>query len=92
MIVSAVVVKILITDSYTLKDRRSVVNSLKTRVRNKFNVSVAEVDNGKQRNLCEIGIAAVGNDNRMVEEMVSKTVNFMEEDLRIQVLAVTRIV
>ncbi len=92
MIVAAVMVSILITDSFTLKDRRSVVNSLKTRLRDKFNISVAEVDSGKKVNLCDIGIAVVGNDNRMVEEMVSKAVNFIEEDLRVQVLAVTRIV
>ena len=92
MIVAAVLVSILLTDSYTLKDRRSVVNSLKTRLRDKFNISVAELDGGKKVNLCDIGIAAVGNDNRMVEEMVSKAVNFIEEDLRVQVLAVTRIV
>jgi len=92
MIVSAVLIKLLVTDSRSLKERRAVVNSLKQRMKNKFNLSIAELDGGEKLNYCEIGIAAVGSESRLVEETVSKAVNFIESDMRVEVFDVVRIV
>src|SRR5215831_18292561 len=44
MIVGTLRVRLLLRESRTLKDKRQVVRSIKDRLRNNFNVSVAEVD------------------------------------------------
>ena len=43
MIVGLCTVELFIPDGHSLKDKRRVLQSVKTRVRDKFNVSVAEV-------------------------------------------------
>ncbi len=45
----------------SLKDRRHVVRSLKDKLRNSFNVSVAELDAGELWNRATIGIASISN-------------------------------
>jgi len=44
MIVGSIRVRLLIREAKSLKDKRRVVRSIKDRLRNAFNVSVAEID------------------------------------------------
>jgi len=64
-------------ENLSLKGKRQVLKSITTRVRNKFNVSVAEVDNHDRWQLATIGICCVSNDNRYTNEVLSKVVNFV---------------
>ncbi len=42
--IGVLTLELRLEDSHSLKEKRHVVESLKTRLRNKFNVSVAEID------------------------------------------------
>ena len=53
------------------------MKSITTRIQNKFNVSVAEVDNHDRWQLATIGICCVSNDNRHTNEVLSKVVDFV---------------
>jgi len=64
-------------ENLSLKGKRQVLKSITTRVRNKFNVSVAEVDNHDRWQLATIGICCVSNDNRFTNEVLSKVVDFV---------------
>ena len=92
MIVSAVIVKLLVLDSHSLKAKRSVINSLKQRIRNKFNVSVAEDGEIEKHNYSEIGLTAIGGENKFVEESISKAVQLIRNDVRVEVIDVNRII
>ena len=61
----------------SLKGKRQILKPITTRVRNKFNVSVAEIDNHDQWQLATIGICCVSNDNRYTNEILSKVVDFV---------------
>jgi len=61
----------------SLKGKRQVLKSITTRVRNKFNVSVAEIDNHDRWQLATIGICCVSNDNRYTNGILSKVVDFV---------------
>ncbi len=61
----------------SLKDKRRVLKSITSRVSNKFNVAVAEVDNGDLWQLATIGICCVSNDHRHANEIMSKVVAFI---------------
>ena len=61
----------------SLKGKRQVLKSITTRVRNKFNVSVAEVDNHDRWQLATIGVCCVSNDGRHTNEFLSKVVDFV---------------
>ncbi|UCB43044.1 MAG: DUF503 domain-containing protein [Dehalococcoidales bacterium] len=64
-------------ENASLKDKRRVLKSLTSRVSNKFNVAVAEVDNGDKWQLATIGICCVSNDHRHANEIMSKVVAFI---------------
>lgn len=53
------------------------MKSITTRVRNKFNVSVAEVDDHDLWQLATIGICCVSNDKRYTNQVLSKVVDFI---------------
>ncbi len=61
----------------SLKGKRQVLKSITARVKNKFNVSVAEIDNHDQWQLATVGICCVSNDNRYTNEVLSKVVDFV---------------
>ncbi len=54
-----------------------MLKSITTRVRNKFNVSVAEVDDHDLWQLATIGICCVSNDKRYTNQVLSKVVDFI---------------
>jgi uncharacterized protein len=62
MIVGSLRVRLLVRESRSLKDKRQVVRSIKDKLRNAFNVSVAEVDEEDHRQLVVLGLAMVSNE------------------------------
>jgi len=65
-------------ESSNLKDKRQVSRSLTTRIRNQFNVSVAEVDDNDLWQRLTLGICCVSNDAAHANEMLSRVVSFVE--------------
>ena len=64
-------------ENASLKDKRRVLKSITSRVRSKFNVSIAEVDNQELWQLATLGICFVSNDKRYTNEVLSKVVDFV---------------
>ena len=60
MIVGTLRVRLLLREARSLKDKRQVVLSIKDRLRNHFNVSVAEVEAQDHRQMAVLGVAMVG--------------------------------
>ena len=67
-----------IPENETLKGKRMVVQSIIARVRDKFHVSIAEVENGDMWQIATIGVCCVSNDNRHTNEVISRIVDFIE--------------
>ena len=64
-----------VVQATSLKDKRRVVKSFKDRVRNRYNVSIAEVDGLDNHRLAVLAVAAVSNDRRYTESVLQKIVN-----------------
>ncbi len=77
MIVGVCKIKLRIPENMSLKGKRSVVKSIITRLKNKFNVSVAEVDDQQLWQIATLGICSVSNDSRYTNEVLSKVTNFI---------------
>lgn len=58
--------------AHSLKEKRHVVRGLKDRLRNRFNVSVAEVDGQDTWQRAVIAVVTVSGDRRRVEEQLAK--------------------
>ncbi|MEE8466245.1 MAG: DUF503 domain-containing protein [Dehalococcoidia bacterium] len=69
-------------DSGSLKDKRQVARSLSARIRNKFNVAVAEVEDQDLWQRLTLAVCCVSTDPSHANEMISKVVDFVEESRR----------
>jgi len=69
-------------ESHSLKDKRQVARSLSARIRNKFNVAVAEVEDQDLWQRLTLAVCCVSTDSAHANEMVSKVVAFVEESRR----------
>jgi len=64
-------------ENLSLKGKRQVLKSITTQVKNKFNVSIAEVDDQDLWQLATLGICCVSNNKRYTNEVLSKVVGFI---------------
>ncbi|HJX66320.1 MAG TPA: DUF503 domain-containing protein [Polyangia bacterium] len=64
-------------ESHSLKEKRMVLRRVKDRVRNKFNVAIAEVDENDVWQRGVLGLALLGNDRRFVESALDEVVRFV---------------
>jgi uncharacterized protein YlxP (DUF503 family) len=60
-----------------LKDTRQVLLSLKDRLREKFNLSVAEVDGQDLWQKAVLGLACVANEGRYVNRLLDQALNLI---------------
>jgi uncharacterized protein YlxP (DUF503 family) len=62
----------------SLKGKRQVILSLSQRLRNKFNVAVAEVGDNDRWQIAKLGITCVSNNAGHAREMLDQVVRFIE--------------
>ena len=79
-------VTLRLPENQSLKGKRRVVNSLCSRIRNKFNVSVGEVGQNQAWQLAVLGITCVSNSSRHADEILQSVMAYIEssrEDLEV---------
>jgi uncharacterized protein YlxP (DUF503 family) len=74
MIVGTLRVRLLLREARSLKDKRQVVKSIKDRLRNNFNVSVAEIEALDNRQLAVLGLAMVSNETHHLKVALGQIV------------------
>ena len=78
MFVAVCRVELDIPGAESLKDKRQVLQSAVTRVRNRFAISIAEVEAQEQWNLAVLGLAAVSNEGGYARDLLERAVRFLE--------------
>jgi uncharacterized protein YlxP (DUF503 family) len=86
MVVGICTVELYIPEAHSLKDKRGVVKSITRRIRNKFNVSVCEVDKQDIWKNATIGLAAVCNDKEIIGQTFSAIDKFLDDYCDCQVV------
>ena len=79
---------IQIPDAGSLKEKRSVLQSLIKRIRNQYNVSAAEVGCQDLWQRSEIGLAAVCHTGSGADAIIGRLISFVEEDVRVNILSI----
>ena len=69
-------------ESGSLKDKRQISRSLSARIRNTFNVAVAEVEDQYLWQRLTLAVCCVSTDSSHANEMVSNIVQFVQESNR----------
>jgi len=78
IVVGLCTIELFIADSHSLKDKRQVLLSLKDRLRQKFNLSVAEVDAQDLWQKAVLALACVANDGRHVNQVLDQALNLIK--------------
>lgn len=78
MVVGTLQVTLQVPSSTSLKEKRQVVRSLTSRLRQTFNVAVAEVDDQDMWQSAVIGVACVSENARHADEMCQKVLRFVD--------------
>ena len=66
----------------SLKEKRSIVKSVIGRLKNRFNISIAEVDHNDNKNTAVLGMAIVSNDGRFIDKQLDAVIEFIQKDGR----------
>ncbi len=82
MVVGTLEIDLLLAQNHSLKGKRAVLRAVKDRVRNKFNVAIAEVEGHDRWQRATLGVACVSTDRRHANQVLSHVVTFVE-DLRL---------
>jgi uncharacterized protein YlxP (DUF503 family) len=88
LITGTVLIELHIPGSTSLKAKRSVLNRIKERLKNRFNASVSEVDYQDLWQRAAIGVAIVGIEKRVVESTLSNIVRQVEMETRVEITRV----
>ncbi|MBI5048271.1 MAG: DUF503 domain-containing protein [Deltaproteobacteria bacterium] len=78
MFVGICQVDLIIHDAQSLKGKRQVLKAIIERLKNRFNVSAAEVGDNDVWQRSQIGLSVIGNDSRHINSMLDKILNFIE--------------
>jgi uncharacterized protein len=78
MVVGVMRLTLFLPENHSLKGKRQILRAIKARVRNKFNVSIAESGENELWQRAELGICQVGNDRAFVDSALREVVNFIE--------------
>jgi uncharacterized protein YlxP (DUF503 family) len=79
-------VSLHIPESGSLKAKRFVLRRLKDRLRNKFNVSVAEVDDLDLWQRSTLAVAVVARDRHFANQVISNVVGLIESEPNVSVI------
>jgi uncharacterized protein len=90
MVVNVVTWELSIPGCSSLKEKRTVVRSLKDRLRNRFNVSVAETSFHDIHDRAEITAALVATDQRFADSQFEEVDRFVDREGRAVIVGTHR--
>ncbi len=89
MFVGLLTLRILIHDAHSLKEKRHVVNSLLDRIRARWNVCAAQIDDHDRWNDAKIAVVLVSNDRVTALRALNHIRDFADGDVRFDVAEVS---
>lgn len=75
---------------HSLKEKRMIVKSLCAKIRNKFNVSIAEVEAQDVHQTIVLGFACVTGESSITDSIIDNVVNFIESNTEGEIIDINR--
>jgi len=88
MIIGVLQVEVRIPGAHSLKEKRSVLNSVKDQLRGRFNIAVAELDANEKWQRATVGISTVGEDRVSVDRLLQHVAEWMRMTPLIELIRV----
>lgn len=86
MVVAVLTIDVALLEAQTLKDKRRVLQGFIQRLRDRYNVSVTEVDFGDSPRRSRLGVALVSNETRVAHSLLDKIVDMVRGTGRMTLL------
>jgi hypothetical protein len=86
MIIGLCEIDLSLPESHSLKDKRQILRSLLDGLRNKFNVSAAEVDRMDAWQRATVGVACVSNEAKFSVQVLNKVMDVVRSNPRVVVV------
>ena len=78
MLVNTIIVTFTAPWVQSLKEKRMVIKSMMGKAKNKFNISIAEVEHQDNHKIIVIGIAYIAADNAQADSIYENVISFLE--------------
>ncbi len=78
MVIGLLQLELYLPSVHSLKNKRQIIKSITTRVRNKFNVSISETGNNDIWQRASISVCIVTNDSKFAGRVMEKVVAEVE--------------
>ncbi|MGI8424231.1 MAG: DUF503 domain-containing protein [Chloroflexota bacterium] len=79
MVLGVCRLQLILPEAHSLKEKRSVVQSLLGQVRRKFNVAISEVEEQDRWQVAGLGFCVVSSDGRHANRMMAEIMDFLEQ-------------
>lgn len=80
-----------IPQSRSLKSKRHVIKAIIDRLKNKFNISVSEVDDNDLWQRATLGVAFVANEGQFVDQVLSQVESFIASNPEVSIVDIERV-
>lgn len=90
MIIETLEIKLYASWVHSLKEKRMIVRSLTAKVRNKFNVSVAEIEDQDVHQSIVLGVACVAGNTALADSIMDHVLAFLEANTEAEIVDVRR--
>ena len=89
MIIGTLQLDLMLYESYSLKDKRSLSKRLIADLRSHFDLAIAEVESQDLRNRLGLGIAIVGSESRLLEGILQQIIDHVQNFPEFEMLDAT---
>lgn len=90
MVIGVVKISIYTPWVHSLKEKRMVVKSICAKISNKFNVSVAEVEEQDTHQTTVIGLACIADEAAHADRTIDHILNFIESNTEGDIVSIDR--
>lgn len=80
MVIGSLILEIYIPQAHSLKEKRMIVRPIIEKLKNRFNVAVAEIDKQDSWQSATIAVVSVSTDKRHIEKVLQQVINFLDEN------------
>lgn len=77
-------VECMLYDAQSLKEKRSILKSMITKIKNDFNVAIAEIDYANLWQRSKLGIVTVANEYKYAEKIMQQVLNRMDQHTELE--------
>ena len=86
MTIGMLTLEILIAESHSLKDKRHVIQSMLKKMKNQFNVAVAEVENLDLLQRSTLAVVSVNSSQQELNRTLDYVVNWVEKEYDVEII------